>query len=262
MKRAVAAILTLIVLSGCASSTPPPPSVYVNPTRGQTPEQQVRDQNDCVQIAKQQTGYDPALDTAKGAGVGAAIGALGGAAAGAAIGAATGSAGTGAAIGAATGAVGGAAVGGGDKYSKSKEGYEQAYATCMSHKGLPGPLSLPGGRTYMLGGGQSVTAEPDGLPDGGERVGEGRPQYRLDEHEVGTRLTRPAHERLVVPRDDDDARSAARAGQDAANHHITGNRGRAGVGQNDVKMVPRTKAPALAPPPRGNHAHPLRGGKG
>src|SRR5207247_20800 len=85
MKRAVAAILTLIVLSGCASSTPPPPSVYVNPTRGQTPEQQVRDQNDCVQIAKQQTGYDPALDTAKGAGVGAAIGALGGAAAGEAI---------------------------------------------------------------------------------------------------------------------------------------------------------------------------------
>ena len=121
MKRAVAAILTLIVLSGCASSTPPPPSVYVNPTRGQTPEQQVRDQNDCVQIAKQQTGYDPALDTAKGVGVGAAIGALGGAAAGAAI-------------GAATGAVGGAAVGDGCKYSKSKEGYEQAYAACMSHK--------------------------------------------------------------------------------------------------------------------------------
>ena len=88
-----------------------------------------------VKMSRQQTGYDPAMDTAKGAGVGAAIGALGGAAAGAAIGAATGSAGTGAAIGAATGAVGGAAVGGGYKYSKSKEGYEQGYATCMSHKG-------------------------------------------------------------------------------------------------------------------------------
>src|SRR5206468_4710148 len=93
---------------------------------------------------------------------------------------------------------------------------------------------LPGGRTYMLGGGQPVTAEPDGLPDGGERVGEGRPQHRLDEHEVGTRLTRPAHERLVVPRDDDDARSAARAGQDAANHHIAGDIGQAEVGQDDV----------------------------
>jgi hypothetical protein len=61
-------------------------------------------------VAKQETGYDPATDTAKGAGVGAAVGALVGAAAG-------------------------AAVGGGYKYSKSKEGYEQAYATCMSHKG-------------------------------------------------------------------------------------------------------------------------------
>jgi len=135
MKRAVAAILTLIVLSGCASSTPPPPSVYVNPTRGQTPEQQVRDQNDCVQIAKQQTGYDPALDTAKGVGVGAAIGALGGAAAGAAIGAATGSAGTGAAIGAASGGTIGAVGGGVYQHGRGKEGYNQAYGNCMMGRG-------------------------------------------------------------------------------------------------------------------------------
>jgi hypothetical protein len=50
------------------------------------------------------------MDTAKGAGIGAAIGA-------------------------ATGAVGSAAVGGGYRYTKSREGYEQAYATCMAHKG-------------------------------------------------------------------------------------------------------------------------------
>ena len=135
MKRAVAAILVAIALSGCASSAPPRPSTLTTPLKGQSAEQHARDTNDCQFAAKQQTGYDPAMDTAKGAGVGAAIGALGGAAAGAAIGAATGSAGTGAAIGAATGAIGGAAVGGGYKYSKSKEGYEQAYATCMSHKG-------------------------------------------------------------------------------------------------------------------------------
>ena len=110
MKRAVAAILTLIVLSGCASSTPPPPSVYVNPTRGQTPEQQVRDQNDCVQIAKQQTGYDPALDTAKGAGVGAAIGA---------------------ASGGTIGAVGGGVY----QHGRGKEGYNQAYGNCMMGRG-------------------------------------------------------------------------------------------------------------------------------
>jgi outer membrane lipoprotein SlyB len=122
MKRAVAAILVAIALSGCASSEPPRPSTLTTPLKGQSAEQHARDTNDCQFAAKQQTGYDPAMDTAKGAGVGAAIGALGGAAAGAAI-------------GAATGAVGGAAVGGGYKYSKSKEGYEQAYATCMSHKG-------------------------------------------------------------------------------------------------------------------------------
>ncbi len=122
MKRAVAAILLTIALSGCASSEPPRPSTLTTPLKGQSAEQHARDTNDCQFAAKQQTGYDPAMDTAKGAGVGAAIGALGGAAAGAAI-------------GTATGAVGGAAVGGGYKYSKSKEGYEQAYATCMSHKG-------------------------------------------------------------------------------------------------------------------------------
>ena len=110
MKRAVAAILVAIALSGCASSEPPRPSTLTTPLKGQSAEQHARDTNDCQFAAKQQTGYDPAMDTAKGAGVGAAIGA-------------------------ATGAVGGAAVGGGYKYSKSKEGYEQAYATCMSHKG-------------------------------------------------------------------------------------------------------------------------------
>ena len=135
MKRAVFVVLVAVVLSACASSEPPRPSTLTTPLKGQSAEQHARDANDCQFVAKQETGYDPAVDTAKGAGVGAALGALGGAAAGAAIGAATGSAGTGAAIGAATGAVGGAAVGGGYKYSKSKEGYEHAYATCMAHKG-------------------------------------------------------------------------------------------------------------------------------
>jgi hypothetical protein len=135
MKRAVAIILAAISLSACASSEPPRPSTLTTPLKGQSAEQHARDTNDCEFVAKQQTGYDPATETAKGAGIGAAVGALGGAAAGAAIGAATGHAGTGAAIGAATGGVGGAAVGGGYKYTKSKEGYEQAYATCMSHKG-------------------------------------------------------------------------------------------------------------------------------
>jgi hypothetical protein len=135
MKRAVAMVLGALVLAGCASSAPPPPSVFVNPTRGQTPEQQVRDQTDCMYVAKQQTGYDPAGDTAKGAGVGALVGALGGAAAGAAIGAATGNAGKGAAIGAASGATVGAVGGGVYQHGRGKEGYEAAYGNCMMGRG-------------------------------------------------------------------------------------------------------------------------------
>jgi hypothetical protein len=120
-------------LSGCASAERP--NVYAYPTQGQTPEQSARDANDCAFWAKQQTGFDPAMDSAKGAGVGALVGAVGGAAAGAAIGAATGNAGRGAAIGAAAGGIGGAATGGVYNYSRSKDGYDRAYASCMGAKG-------------------------------------------------------------------------------------------------------------------------------
>ncbi|MEK7770040.1 MAG: hypothetical protein AAB335_03085, partial [candidate division NC10 bacterium] len=65
------------VLSGCASAERP--NVYAYPRKGQTAEQQSRDQTECQAWAKQQSGFDPAMDTAKGAGVGALIGALGGA---------------------------------------------------------------------------------------------------------------------------------------------------------------------------------------
>jgi hypothetical protein len=121
-------------LSGCASG-PAQPHAYAYPARGQSAEQQSRDTYECQIWAKQQTGFDPAMDTAKGAGVGAVIGALGGAAAGAAIGAAAGRPGTGAAIGAAAGGLGGAGVGAGYNYTKSREGYDQAFAACMSGRG-------------------------------------------------------------------------------------------------------------------------------
>lgn len=120
-------------VSGCATATQP--SVYAYPAKGQSAEQQSRDTNECQAWAKQQTGFDPGTDTAKGAGLGAVIGALGGAAAGAAIGAAAGSPGTGAAVGAAAGGLGGAAVGGGLGYTKNKDGYDRAYAACMQTRG-------------------------------------------------------------------------------------------------------------------------------
>jgi hypothetical protein len=124
-----------VTLSACASSGPPQAHVYAYPARGQTAEQQSRDTYECQVWAKQQSGFDPGMDTAKGAGVGAVIGALGGAAAGAAIGSASGHAGTGAAIGAAAGGLGGAGVGAGYNYSKSREGYDQAFSACMSGRG-------------------------------------------------------------------------------------------------------------------------------
>lgn len=122
-----------IAATGCATTSQP--GVYAAPKQGQTVEQFNRDQVECQEWAKQQSGYDPGTETAKGAGIGAVIGALGGAAAGAAIGAATGSAGRGAAIGAATGGIGGAAVGGGYAYTKNKEGYDRAYSACMTARG-------------------------------------------------------------------------------------------------------------------------------
>jgi len=135
--RIVSGMTTIVfaaALSGCASA-PATPTVYAYPAQGQTPQQQAQDTNECQTWAKQQTGWDPATSTAKGAGIGLAIGALGGAAAGAAIGAATGHAGTGAAIGAAAGGIGGAAYGGTSQYGKGQAGYDQAFGACMSGKG-------------------------------------------------------------------------------------------------------------------------------
>ncbi len=121
-------------LSGCATA-PAGPVTSAYPQKGQSSDQQARDMTECQNWAKQQTGFDPTTDAAKGAGVGALIGALGGAAAGAAIGAAAGSPGRGAAIGAATGGLGGAGIGGTYNYTKSKESYDQAYANCMTTRG-------------------------------------------------------------------------------------------------------------------------------
>jgi hypothetical protein len=91
--------------TGCATA-PPRPSVYAYPQRGQTAEQVSRDDADCQAWAKQQTGFDPAAETAKGAAVGGLLGALGG-----------------------------AGVGGGVGYTKNREGYNRAYAACMAARG-------------------------------------------------------------------------------------------------------------------------------
>jgi hypothetical protein len=125
-----------IVVAGCALEQPRP-TAQVYPRYRQTAATEERDSADCSTWASEQTGYRPS-GTLQGAGIGAAVGALGGAAAGAAIGAAAGGgsgAAEGAAIGAAAGGVGGAVTGGAMKYSRDRNGYNEAYASCMEARG-------------------------------------------------------------------------------------------------------------------------------
>lgn len=124
-----------IAVTGCAT-TQTHPRYYAYPQRGQTQEQVNRDRSECQAWATQQTGYDSgAGETARSAGAGAVLGALGGAAVGVVGGAVIGSPGMGAAVGAATGAVGGALSAGGTAYGKSREGFDRAYAACMTGRG-------------------------------------------------------------------------------------------------------------------------------
>lgn len=137
MRKVVTWVVLLmfgVIVGGCASMEKPNVAAY--PTKGQTAEQQSKDMSECQAWAKQQTGFDPAKDTGVGAAVGGLVGAAGGAALGAAVGAASGGgAGRGAAIGAAAGGITGIAGGGAIGYSKSKDGYEKAYAACMGARG-------------------------------------------------------------------------------------------------------------------------------
>ena len=125
-----------IVTVGCTMEQPRP-TAQVYPRYRQTVATQARDSADCSAWATDQTGYQPS-STAQGAGIGAAVGALGGAAAGAAIGAAAGGgsgAAKGAAVGAAAGGIGGVVAGGAMRYSRDRQGYNQAYAACMQARG-------------------------------------------------------------------------------------------------------------------------------
>jgi hypothetical protein len=136
MKRLMASgVLMVVLTTGCATA-PPRPSVYASPTKGQHPDRIGQDMAHCESWAHQQTGFDPAAETAKGAVVGAVVGGALGAGGGAALGAASGgSAGRGAATGAVLGGVVGGVAGGSIQYSRSKEGFDRAYASCMNARG-------------------------------------------------------------------------------------------------------------------------------
>ncbi len=109
---------------------------YVYPQKGQSPQQQQRDENECSNWATQQTGYRPSGSSGsdggiisnralRGAARGAGIGAIGGA-----IG---GNAGTGAAVGAAVGGITGGIRNHDEKAQRNE--FDRAFASCMQGRG-------------------------------------------------------------------------------------------------------------------------------
>jgi len=145
----LAAILGSVLLSGSAAAQAP----IVYPSKGQSMQQQSKDEGECRAWAQQQTGFNPSAgvpqvqgqtgpqgEVVRGAARGAAIGAVGGA-----IG---GDAGKGAAIGAGVGATAGL-LGRGRRqreasqaqdqavadYNAQVANYNRAFATCMSGRG-------------------------------------------------------------------------------------------------------------------------------
>jgi hypothetical protein len=145
MKRtALSSIPVLIVFlfTGLALAQNP----FIYPAKGQSPEQQKRDEFECHQWAVSQTGFDPTKAQAPAAEqeseLGSAVrGGVGGALLGLGIGSLSGNAGKGAAIGAGAGALlGGATQAGRNQqaqanYNANLQEYNRAKAVCMEGRG-------------------------------------------------------------------------------------------------------------------------------
>jgi outer membrane lipoprotein SlyB len=129
--------------------------LYVFPAKGQSKQQQKKDEFECYQWAQEQSGIDP-LNLPKveapvqsGPTGGAVVGAAKGAAAGAAIGAIAGDAGKGAAIGAVAGGLSGRGAGKQAQAQQNqqaqakatateqemKNSFTKAFSVCMEGKG-------------------------------------------------------------------------------------------------------------------------------
>lgn len=146
-------LLAVFVLSGLPMGVKAESQTFAYPAKGQSADQQQKDDFECHQWAVQQTGFDPSKDTApppqQAAGRGGAVrGAAGGALVGLGIGSLTGKAGKGAAIGAGAGALaGGARQMGRNEQAKSanqqtqasqqakNDSYNKAKRACMEGRG-------------------------------------------------------------------------------------------------------------------------------
>lgn len=142
--------LGMLCLAGTASAEKP----IVYPAKGQSAQQQSRDDAECYAWAKQTTGIDPAVvastpppqQTGPAVGGGQRVrGAARGAAGGAAIGAIAGDAGQGAGIGAVAGAMAGGRQARQQQAAQNQQGVNQqqqlinthyrAYGACMEGRG-------------------------------------------------------------------------------------------------------------------------------
>lgn len=151
---ALSLLIALISFSVCAEAQQSISSsigVIVYPAKGQTAEQQNKDEGECYTWAKQQTGIDPvavasapaeAQEPAKGERV---KGAARGAAAGAAVGAIAGDTGKGAEVGAVAGTAAGGRQARKDKKEKEQQAeqgktatlqqFNKGFSACMEGKG-------------------------------------------------------------------------------------------------------------------------------
>jgi OmpA family protein len=155
MSTSRAITLAMVAILICGSALAAAPIIY--PAKGQTAEQQNRDQYECHQWAVQQTGFDPSNPSStsqasasnqrqgpllgKGSQPNALRGGARGAALGAVGGAIAGDAGKGAAAGAAVGGLGGAirrrdqANTAGASAPSGLDSYNRAMAACMTGRG-------------------------------------------------------------------------------------------------------------------------------
>lgn len=137
--------LVCLGLAGCASTSPPAPTLAVMPGKGKSYEAFQRDDRYCQSTASaaihDQSPGEAANQAAAGSALaGTALGAL----AGAAIGSTSGNVGAGAAIGAGAGLLAGSAVGAGQANAAGgslQSRYDTVYAQCMTAKGneIPRP---------------------------------------------------------------------------------------------------------------------------
>ena len=151
LKSALAILLVVLMLSGCATM-PPGPSVLVMPGNGKSFEEFQADDSVCRQWAEKQAGWNANQTVNENLAGGALAGGALGAAAGALIGAASGNVGPGAAIGAGAGLLGGAALGSTQAYGAGGEvqrRYDNAYQQCMYAKGeqIPGQVQASHSRS-------------------------------------------------------------------------------------------------------------------